>query len=169
MSDPQLADGRSVSFRRLCAADEERLTAYFAKIRADSTSTGFRPHPFDADTARVVAAGTGRDMYVVGLTDGDFVAYGMLRGWDANYEVPSLGIYVSPVARGSSVAEAFMGYLHGLAAGMGSSTVRLTVDEWNGPALRLYRRLGYSFTTYAEPGRLVGTVNVQSWARRACK
>ena len=164
MSDARLPDGRGVCFRRLVPTDYRGIVAYFEQIRADPASAGFRPHPFDGDAAQTVTAGSGQDMYAVGLADGEFVAYGMLRGWDAGYEVPSLGIYVSSIARGTLVSRRFMDYLHGLAAARGATTVRLTVDDCNRRAIGLYRQLGYSFTPHTEIGRWVGTVKIQTGA-----
>ena len=95
----------------------------------------------------------------VDLTAGRFVAYGMLRGWDAGYAIPSLGIYVAREARGRGVARAMMERLHALARERGAAAVRLKVYPSNEPARRLYESLGYRFGA-KEGEQLVGLLRL---------
>lgn len=144
------------TFRPLAPTDESALLALFREILDDPTSGGFRPHPFDAATAARLVRHAGRDAYLVAEADGTFVAYGMLRGWDEGYSVPSLGIYLSPRLRGTGAIAPLMHDLHRIAAQAGATRVRLTVDAWNERAIRLYRRLGYRLGPHAQPNRLEG-------------
>ena len=61
----------------------------------------FHPHPFTTEAARERAAYTGKDLYYVVIEGDEILGYGMLRGWDEGYEVPSLGIVIHPAHRGS--------------------------------------------------------------------
>ena len=156
------------AFRPLIPADETALVLLFRTICEDPTSSGFRPHSFDAETAARLVRHGGRDAYVVAAAaDGTLVAYGMLRGWDEGFAVPSLGIYLVPRMRGTGVVERLMRDLHGVAARSGATQVRLTVDAWNERAIRLYRRLGYRLRPHAQPGRLEGIVDLTPQSRRA--
>ncbi len=60
----------------------------------------FHPHPLTAVEAARPCAYDGRDLYYAAVTGDAVVAYGLLRGWDEGYAVPSLGIAVHPAARG---------------------------------------------------------------------
>jgi ribosomal protein S18 acetylase RimI-like enzyme len=130
-----------VEFRLARPGDEVVLAELFTEIDA----TFFRPHPFTAVAARRVAHHSGRDTYAILLEDGRAVAYGILRGREEGYTVPSLGIAVRTSAQGRGVGRVMMGYLHAEAAHRGATVVRLRVDSKNVRARRLYESLGYVY------------------------
>ena len=131
------------------------LARFFATLRENGDERTFHPHPMDDAAADEIAAYAGRDLYYV-VADGDQVlGYGMLRGWDEGYEVPSLGIGMAPAARGTGLARLLMQFLHAAARRRGAPRVRLTVYPDNAPAVALYRSLGYALEPQAD-GRLVG-------------
>lgn len=85
----------------------DRLPVEFAPIRREHTSAlaqllvaldrmgdgqNFHPHPLDTLTADRIANHVGADYYCVGFTAAGLVSYGMLRGWDEGYDVPSAGL-----------------------------------------------------------------------------
>ena len=162
MSDHDTTVGRPAYFREIRPDDLVAVSRFFEQIARDQTSHGFRPHPFDEMTARGISEHLGRDLYAIGISGDSIVTYGMLRGWDAGYSVPSLGIYVAPFARGTAMASQFMGYLHAQAAARDASLVRLTVDGWNRPAMKLYERHGYRFRPHPEAGRLIGELALEA-------
>ena len=93
--------------------------------------------------------------------DDRFQAYGMLRGWDEGFSVPSLGIYVAQELRGSGAARLMMEHLHVTARLSGAKRIRLKVYPDNLPAYKLYVSLGYQFPD--PPGdedQLVGILEV---------
>jgi ribosomal protein S18 acetylase RimI-like enzyme len=99
----------------------------------------------------------GKDLYYVACAGTTVLAYGMLRGWDEGYEIPSLGIAVHPQARGTGVARAFMAFLHLAAKLRGATKVRLTVYAENIRAVEIYRRLGY-ILEHKNEREYVGTI-----------
>jgi ribosomal protein S18 acetylase RimI-like enzyme len=106
--------------------------------------TWFRPHPMTAEGAEVIASRAGLDVYLVGVVDDEPIAYGMLRGWDEGYEVPTLGIAVRRDHEHRGYAREMMAALHAVAADRGARRVRLRVHPHNERALALYQRLGYA-------------------------
>jgi RimJ/RimL family protein N-acetyltransferase len=131
------------------------LARLFVEIDSDPTAKQFHPHPFSADVAAQVCQDPGLDWHF-GLLDRDrLVAYGLLRGWNEGYEVPSLGIYVVPDVRGTGVSRLMMHYLHVAARVRGATRIRLKVYAGNVAALRLYQSLGYAFVQ-SEGEQLVG-------------
>lgn len=110
------------------------LAALFAAI----DPTYFHPHPLTPDEASRIIAHDGRDLYVATES-----AYGMLRGWDEGYEVPSLGIAVHRDRYGQGHGRAMMAELHRLAMEHGAPSVRLRVHPENVRAIRLYLSMGY--------------------------
>ena len=145
----------ALEFTRLKPADEVALADFFAALSAGGDDRFFHPHPFTlAEAVRVCRLG-GRDLYLAASRGDRILAYGMLRGWDAGYAVPSLGVAVHPEARGTGLARAFMIYLHAAARDQGVPRVRLKVYPSNHAARRLYESLGYQWQTGADE-QLVG-------------
>lgn len=124
------------------AADPTELACLFQAISGDPN---FTPHPFDPEFIKWLLSYDGRDRYLVGRQrTGVLIAYGMLRGWDSGFEVPSLGIAVHPEARGAGVGDAMMHALHREAWAAGARSIRLRVHPTNSRAIRLYARWGYT-------------------------
>jgi ribosomal protein S18 acetylase RimI-like enzyme len=158
---PKAVSGQDLQVRRFERSDVDLLTAFFGEIAADPAAERFHPHPFTPEAARTVAEHPGRDLYLGQFLDGKLVGYGMLRGWDAGYETPSLGIYLSADARGRGLAKAFMEDLQDWARERGAEKIRLKVYKDNVRAVNLYERLGYVF--FAEEGeQRVGSLELIS-------
>jgi ribosomal-protein-alanine N-acetyltransferase len=146
---------RSSEIRRTRPGDELSLAELFASLHAAGDDRSFHPHPMDADAAARIAAYTGRDIYAIGLVDGTAGVYGMLRGWDEGYDVPSLGIATHPRCRGLGLSRPMMEFLHLSARLAGAPRVRLKVYPDNQRAVALYTSLGYRFEG-DDRGQLVG-------------
>lgn len=132
------------------------LTEFFDAFRNSQGAHHFRPHPLTSEEAHHIASLDGKDLYYV-LSDGNRVlGYGMLRGWDEGFEIPSLGIAIHPDERGQGFGSLLMHFLHQAAKARGASQIRLSVHADNSRAIDMYRELGYSFEP-ADEGRLVGT------------
>jgi ribosomal protein S18 acetylase RimI-like enzyme len=134
-----------LEMRCVCAELERGLAHFFAAMVGEGADRWFHPHPFTADYASHLAAYKGRDLYYVAAQRDTVLAYGMLRGWDEGYSVPSLGIAVLGCARGTGLARTFMQFLHTAARYHGATRIRLKVYPENVAARRLYETLGYRF------------------------
>jgi len=153
-----MTDG-AISLQPVAPATEADLAELFKQIKAAGDDRFFHPHPFDDAAAHDIANYRGRDFYAAGFVGGRLVGYGMLRGWDAGYAVPSLGIVIAPQARGRGFSKPLMLFLHEAARQRGATTVRLKVYPDNLAAIKLYEGLGYAFHG-EERGQLVGTVTL---------
>jgi ribosomal protein S18 acetylase RimI-like enzyme len=139
--EPQQQWESIVEFRVVGAGDAVLLAELFAEI----DQTFFRPHPLDAEQATRIAAHQGLDTYAMLLDDERPVSYGMLRGWDEGYAVPSLGVAVRTSCQGQGFGRLTMSALHALARERGSDEVRLRVHPHNTRARRLYDSMGYRY------------------------
>lgn len=101
----------------------------------------FHPHAFCREAVEPLVES--RDEYWLLLKGGTVVGYGMLRGWEEGYAIPSLGIAVADGHRGQGHGERIMNFLHDRAGKRGAKRVRLTVEAENHAARALYRKLGY--------------------------
>src|SRR5260370_17907272 len=90
--------------------DEDALAALCDLMAFDPASEHFHPHPFTASEARARAHYVGQDLYALMTFSGEVLGYGMLRGWDEGYSIPSLGIYISPGHRGTGASRLLMNY-----------------------------------------------------------
>ena len=145
--------------RRLAREDEQQMAALFATISSDPTAAQFHPHPFTETEAQNLATYSGNDVYLGLWSASKLQGYGMLRGWDAGFAIPSLGIYLAPAARGQGASCQLMKALHEHAKRAGARYVRLKVYPDNLPALRLYKKLGYNFAA-SDGIQLIGSITL---------
>ena len=142
-----------------CVRRWSRCLHSFSRSWPSRIGSTFHPHPLDAPTARRIAHYAGQDLYYGTVYGKQLVGYGMLRGWDEGYAVPSLGVAVHPQARGAGVGKLLMHFLHAAARCRGATQVRLKVHRENEVALAMYQRLGYVFEAEAAPdGQVVGMI-----------
>jgi ribosomal protein S18 acetylase RimI-like enzyme len=151
----------TVEFRVVGPADEADL----AEIFADVDETFFRPHPFTCDEARRVVGYVGRDVYALLIDLDRPVAYGMLRGWNEGYSVPTLGIAVPTSVQGRGFGRLMMTHLHAEAGRRGATVVRLRVHPDNVRARRLYESLGYVYAG-EDRGEMVMLFDLESGIAR---
>jgi ribosomal protein S18 acetylase RimI-like enzyme len=155
---------KDVHFERIRPELAPLLAAFFAELRDGGDARRFHPHGLDAEDARQIAHYRGEDEYLALTRGGAVIGYGMLRGWDDGFDVPSLGIALAPSARGHGLGRELMGLLHGVARAHGAVAVRLKVYPDNIIALRLYESLGYEFSG-EDDGQLVGTLALSTGGR----
>jgi len=141
---------KPLEFRLLRPELAAGLGELFLAIAQGPDRTFFHPHPMTEGEAQKLCSCGGRDLYYAACQGNTVLAYGLLRGWDEGYEIPSLGIAIHPAARGQGLARPFMAFLHAAAKARGATKVRLTVYNENQRAVELYRRLGYAFETKNE-------------------
>ena len=134
---------------------EGKLSRFFRVIKNSGSDKYFHPHPFSEEEAKKRSVYHGEDLYYV-LSEGEeVIGYGMLRGWDEGYEVPSLGIIVHPDLRGEGMGKMFVHFLHAAAKRKGAKQVRIRVYPDNTVAVNLYKNIGYVLEG-EEEGQTVG-------------
>jgi len=136
------------------------------KFAGESEAKHFAPHSFELKALQALATNEGQDLYFVAYAKYPSEArvicgYGMLRGWDEGFTIPSLGIFIDQAYRGHGFGRRFMQFLHTAAKRRGAHQVRLTVNVGNESAVALYRSLGYNFKEMPESNsRFVGIVSL---------
>jgi len=129
---------------QITSADAGSVRLFFQELAGDSeTVSVFHPHLFTPEQAVKIAHYNGLDYYAAVLLDDRMVGYGMLRGWDEGYEIPSLGLVISASFRGLGLGHLMMNYLHTVVRLRGAKTIMLKVYKENETAARLYRQMGY--------------------------
>jgi len=149
-----------LEFRKLSHEWERPLLEFFDILRQHSLERFFAPHRLDAQMAFELSRYVGDDLYAV-LVEGDRVlGYGMLRGWDAGYEDPSLGIAIHPSEQGNGLGRLVMSHLHVAAIRRGARRIRLRVHKDNKTAIALYRSLDYALSIEADRQSFLGIVEL---------
>jgi|GEM_PF-356352 len=148
---PSVDTSELLRFIPVSAEHQPALALFFETLVANGDAEFFHPHALDAEAARCIAVHStaGRDEYWLALSGEELLAYGMLRGWNEGYDVPSLGLAVAPARRGQGIARKMMQHLHRRAIQRGASRIRLKVDQRNSSAKRLYDSLGYRFEKHS--------------------
>jgi RimJ/RimL family protein N-acetyltransferase len=149
----------ALEWRRLSPELERPLASFFDAL-SDDDRRSFHPHPFTVEAARELCGYRGADVYGVLIEGGVVLGYGMLRGWDAGFAVPSLGIALGPAARGRGLGRLVMQLLHATAARRGARRVRLKVVPDNARAIRLYEACGYRFEAALDGGQRVAYLDL---------
>lgn len=145
-----------MEFRKLRPKLAPALTMFFVALAESGAAHHFHPHPFTPEEAVRICGYPGRDLYCAAVAGNEILGYGMLRGWDVGYAVPSLGIALLPFCFGSGLGKAMMFYLHSCARLRGAKRIRLKVYPDNLRAVRLYETLGYRFEKELSAGQFVG-------------
>ena len=70
----------------------DKLTSFFELIKSKGEDKYFHPHLFNKKKAEELGNYKGNDLYFLQISGTEICGYGMLRGWDEGYPVPSLGI-----------------------------------------------------------------------------
>jgi ribosomal protein S18 acetylase RimI-like enzyme len=150
----------SIEFRLFSPNWKSALAVFLRALDENGDSLYFHPHPFSEDFLDLLCKYRGNDLYYIAVEENKVLAYGMLRGWDEGYIVPSLGIAVHPKYRGIGLSRAFIYFLHIAARRKGASQIRLKVYPENIRAIELYESLGYIFQE-TENRQLVGRLNFE--------
>lgn len=129
---------------------ELELQAFLLALHQGGESRFFFPHPADLATLSELATRQRQDLHCLLVDDRRVMGYGLLRGWDEGYAIPSLGIAIHPQARSMGLGSFLMEYLETMAARRGAAAIRLRVRKENLAAIGLYSHRQYQFSP--DPG-----------------
>jgi ribosomal protein S18 acetylase RimI-like enzyme len=159
-----MEDYPCVDFRKIIPADEAILSRFFQSVTEQRLDRQFHPHPFTPTQAQQVSCYDGLDLYIGGFIkttrQDNLTAYGMLRGWDGGYKIPSLGICVLQEYQNKGLGSTLMKVLIANCRIRNSPAIRLKVYPDNIKAITLYKSLGFIFSDQIEDRQLVGYLNL---------
>ena len=108
----------------------------------------FTPHPFTKEALTNILATARLDLYYVVIYKGKVIGYGILRGMDEGYSIPSLGIAIHKQFYGNGVGTLLMEFLETTSRIRGYKKMRLRVFKDNIRAWKFYLKLGYKYEPY---------------------
>ena len=154
-----MLSSEDIQLEDLAPRHEAALGDFFRALDANGDGSLFYPHPLTEAEARRLCRHAGLDQYFVARAGNRIVGYGMLRGWDECYDVPSLGLAVHPEYRSQGVAGALLRGLVRQAKHRGARRLRLTVEASRTRFIVFFERHGFVFSAL-KPGRLVGMLEL---------
>ena len=135
------------------------LYQFFQDILLEKYDQWFHPHPFTKEYTEKITTYTGKDLYYAMISANTVIGYGMLRGWDEGYTIPSLGIAMHPQHANKGYGKIFMGFLHFIAKANHAPAIRLTVYITNTHAINLYSNLGYKLSESEDGTKYIGILD----------
>jgi len=131
---------------RLREDHAELLNIFFEHINTPEYRKDFSPFPFDGKQATVLCNYQGQDLYyAIIMENTKIIGFGMLRGWDEGYEIPSIGLCIRKTYQGMGFGKLMLAFLEIASKVKGCSKVMLKVKKNNDKAKRLYEANGYTF------------------------
>jgi len=121
----------------------DRIVKFFADSNVAEVTETFRAFDLSQEQATWLANYSGKDSYFLAVSNGEIAGFGMLRGWDEGYAIPSLGLFVSPAHQGKGIGKAIMNHLTETSIERSCEKIRLTVDAVNEKAVALYKAQQY--------------------------
>ncbi len=157
--DIQFADCRNI--------DKQQVIHLFRNSNVPQVTKTFRAFDLSSDQASRIADYNGEDSYFLAFADGQPAGFGMLRGWDEGFAIPSLGVFVAPDFQGKGIGSRLMNHLTNVASERGCERIRLTVDRINKRAVALYEAQSYEIDPdQSDSGRFVMYRNLPSTVGR---
>ncbi|WP_035242071.1 GNAT family N-acetyltransferase [Desulfobacter vibrioformis] len=151
---------QTLEFKKVSPEFQKSIEVFFKDLEESGIGRYFHPHPLSKAEAQRISQYAGQDLYYVAVIANRVLGYGLLRGWDEGYTIPSLGISLHPSAQGQGLGRAFMYFLHAATRQRGAVKVKLKCYPDNIRSVNLYKSLGYTFQAVEEDGQLVGLLNL---------
>ncbi|MDP4267531.1 MAG: GNAT family N-acetyltransferase [Bacteroidota bacterium] len=118
------------------------LIAFLQKNK--ESYTFFHPHIFENSVVEKIIKNKKKDFYCLLTLNNIVIGYGMLRGMDEGYKIPSLGILVDNDYRSKGLGNLLINYLHVWCKINDYSKVRIKVYKHNKNAVNFYLKSGYT-------------------------
>lgn len=133
-------------YRDLSPAEEPALVRFFEANNRPEIRDRFFPFPFTAETAARICRAPRKDRYFAAFEGGEIVCFGMLRGWDEGYEIPSFGLATDYRHHRRGHGWRMWSWAMGYAAELGAKKMRITTQTQNAPMLGMAEKLGFRKT-----------------------
>jgi len=133
---------------------KDKIQKFFEDNKDDEIL--FSPHSLSIEGFLTEIVNKKYDVYCFAIVEKEICAYGILRGWDEGFKIPSLGIMISKNFRGKGLSYIMMQHLHDLTKERGYNQIRLRVLKQNYKAISLYKKLGYTLNVDFDEDKFIG-------------
>lgn len=150
----------SIDVRRLTINDNKQLIDFFNLVIEEKLDQYFHPHKFTEEAAISILDKISNDWYfgvfICSTNFSKMIGYGMLRGWDEGYEIPSFGICILNNYQNMGIGKIIIDYAKLICRINKCSKIRLKVYPKNGRSLQIYRKNGFIFSGETQNDQLIG-------------
>ncbi|MCP9493845.1 MAG: GNAT family N-acetyltransferase [Pyrinomonadaceae bacterium MAG19_C2-C3] len=117
----------------LAVNDASKLSA-FLRAQSPVYMQYFNPFAFDEATISGILNDARRDIFQGVFRDGELIGMMMIRGWDAGFDIPSLGLIIGEDYRGKDLMRICVDAMKEICREHGSSRVMYKSHPANPPA-----------------------------------
>lgn len=140
--------------RQAQPTDYIALSKFFQANNRIEVTENFHPFPLTSQTAQHISHSCHQDKYYIGILGEKILGLGMLRGWDAGYDIPSFGLFVDYRYQGMGFGRQIMKFVISEAGQFDCSKIRASAYLDNVRTLRLHAR--FDFYEVSRESVLVG-------------
>ena len=126
------------------------MKTFFSAINVKDITRHFSPHEFTTEYAEYICNYNGLDEYYILIFDDLVIGYGMLRGWDEGYTIPSLGLCMLPGYNGKGLCHNLIIHMMSVAKMRGCDEVMMKVDKDNLSSIILCHKVGFHYSEHDE-------------------
>lgn len=137
------SNDQSLAITEIKPRDGQELALFFQQNDTPMVTHAFNPFPLTDESARRIACNREQDRFYIARFHRELVGFGMLRGFQAGYALPSLGILIGVPYQGRGFGRRLIEEVVRATSMLGCDGVRLSVYNWNRRAIRLYESLGF--------------------------
>ena len=153
-----------IEVRKFNDKDENSLVEFFDLLVSKGLDKHFHPHLFTPEMAHHIANNRGIDWYAGVFLKSDqretIIAYGMLRGWDEGFKIPSFGVCVLQDFQGIGIGHLMMNLTIINARLCNSPAILVKVFPENHAAVKFFQQIGFKFQEQLEQEQLVGYLSI---------
>lgn len=134
---------KGLECRLLSPEFADGLGDFFEICRKNGDEKFFHPHPLTRKEAYRLAHYNGKDAYYVLLFNGEVIGYGLERGYDEGYEVPTSGRLLHPDFRNCGIGTIFIRFLYASAFLRGADEILIHIEPDNMNSLVQSTKVGH--------------------------
>lgn len=106
----------------------------------------FIPFNFDLESIKKVLGGVKNDMFYGIYTNLKLIGFYMLRGWDAGYDIPSYGVWISQKYSSKGISKLTLYHAISICKINNVQKIMLKVHPDNLVAKKIYESFGFIFS-----------------------
>lgn len=123
--------------------DCQQFSDFLVENNRPEITEHFTPFPLDRDTGYKISCVKTKDYYCIALKDNKIIGFGMLRGWQEGFPIPSLGLVTDYRYHNLGVGRKIVEFLIEQARGFDCKSIILSVYASNLKARKLYLSIGF--------------------------
>jgi ribosomal-protein-alanine N-acetyltransferase len=126
--------------------DRESLTDLFRRNNNNEVTRFFHPFDLTEQTAAFLLEPSKKDLVFGAFHEDHLIGMSLLRGYDEGFQIPSFGLLIDQAYWKQGIGKKLTQWTIDWADSTNTPSVRLTVEQENKSAIKIYRSLGFEIT-----------------------